>query len=569
MKELIGRGRLLLVLALFIIILMSYMNGVVPFLIRQAIDKGIVAKNMSASIHYGLLIIGATLGAGILSFIGRYLLTKLAQETIYDLRVKAFDSIQRQSMEYFDNTLVGQLISRVTNDTERVSVFISFRLRMLIYSLFLIGVSLYYMYYMSSDLMAISLLAIVIVALLNTKFGMTIRPLYDKVRHQTGVLAGIATSAIAGIKTVKSLAVENQLMSKFIQENRNFYNYSLNASKLTALYGNLPFLVSGAAMTGILYYGGQLIVAGTLTVGSLVAFLTYMLTLTWPLVALGFSIGDIQRTVAASKRIFEIIDAEPRVKDKPNAITLENVNGELVFENVSFTYPSGTKALRNVSFKVKPGEKIVIMGPPGSGKSTLLKLVLRLYNLDNGRILLDGHDIRDIKLSSLRKHIGYVAQEPFIFNRTIWENIAFGNPDVNMKDIVKAAKTAKIHDFIETLPQGYNTLVGERGVTLSGGQRQRIAIARALVGDPKILLLDDPVSNLDADTEKQIVEDLKEILKDKTALIVTQRPSLVKLADRIIVFKDGEIVEEGTHEELIEKKGHYYKLYTAMLGEHQ
>lgn len=555
-----GRG-LLLTTALVLVILSSYANGVVPVLIKRAVDSGVIAGDVDTAIYYGLLIILATLLAGILSFAGRYLLVKVAQETVYEMRMEAFLSIQRQSMDFFDKTLVGQLISRVTNDAERVSRFIQFRLRMLVYSIFLIGVAVYYMYGMSLELTLIALAAIALVVIVMTRYGNLIRPVYDQIRHQTGVLAGIVTSAIAGIKTVKSLAVEDSIYQRFRGENDKFYAYNLQASKLSAIYGNSPFLITGAAMAGMLYYGGEAIIAGTLTVGSLVAFLTYMLTMTWPLVALGFSIGDIQRAVAASKRLFDIIDTRPMVEEAPDAVELEDVRGEITFEDVWFEYRPGKPVLKGLSFHVEPGERVAIVGPPGSGKSTIFKLLLRFYDYQKGRILIDGIEIKKIKPESLRKHIGYVPQEPFIFNRSIKENIALGNPDASLEEVVEAAKIAKIHDFIASLPKGYDTLVGERGVTLSGGQRQRLAIARALVAKPKILLLDDPASNLDAETEKRLVEDLKEILEGRTALIVTQRPSLLALADRIIVVVDGRVVEEGTLEELLARKGEFYRLY--------
>ena len=562
------RGRLVLLLSsLTFILLMSYTNGIVPFLVKKAVDEGVVAGDVDSAIYYAILIVAATILGGALSFAGRYLLTKLAQDAVYELRVKAFESIQRQSLEYFDATLAGQLISRVTNDTERISRFISFRLRMLVYSVFLIIVSVYYMLRMSRDLTLLALASIAVVVLLAARFGSRVRPVYDDIRHQTGVLAGIAAASLAGIKTVKSLAVEPVVQERFEAENRRFYDYSLKASRLTALYGNAPFLVTGLSMSGMLYIGGTAIIAGTLTVGALVSFLTYMLTLSWPLVALGYAVGDIERAVAAAKRLFEVVDMEPRVRDEPGALELRSVRGEVVLENVVFSYRPRKPVLRGVSLRVRPGEKVVIVGPPGSGKSTLLKLIMRLYEVDGGRILIDGVDIRRVKLSSLRRHIGYVPQEPFIFNRSIMENIAFGNPGASRGEVVRAARIAKIHDFIESLPRGYDTLVGERGVTLSGGQRQRIAIARALVRNPRILLLDDPVSNLDAETERALVKDLRGILEGRTAIIVTQRPSLVRLADRVVVISDGVVVEEGSHEELLARRGLYYRLYASMTGE--
>ncbi|MEB3757193.1 MAG: ABC transporter ATP-binding protein/permease, partial [Desulfurococcales archaeon] len=320
------------------------------------------------------------------------------------------------------------------------------------------------------------------------------------------------------------------------------------------------------AMSAMLFYGGKAIISNTLTVGELTAFLTYMLVMMWPLRALGFIIGDMQRTLAAANRLFEIIDSAPSTIDPIDAIELSDIKGEIVFEDVLFSYPSGKEVLKGVSFEVKPGEKLLITGHPGSGKSTILKLIARLYTPTKGRILLDGVDLNKVKQDSLRKIIAYVPQEPFIFNRSLRENISLAKPDASIGEIVRVARIAKIHDFINSLPEGYNTVVGEKGITLSGGQRQRIAIARALLANPKIILLDDPVSNLDAETEEAFVNDLKDILVDKTAVIVSQRLSLAKIADRIIVLSDGRIVEEGRHNDLLAMKGVYYELYNTMMG---
>jgi len=312
----------------------------------------------------------------------------------------------------------------------------------------------------------------------------------------------------------------------------------------------------------MLYYGGRAIMANTLTVGELTAFLTYMLTMTWPLRALGFTIGDIQRSLAAASRLFEVIDSAPAEVDPPDAVELKNSKGEIEFRDVHLTYHTGKTVLKGLNLKIKPGERILITGPPGSGKSTLLKLIARFYEPDRGQVLIDGVDVGKIKTSNLRKTVAYVPQEPFIFNRSLRENIALAKPDASMEEIIRAAKIAKIHDFIASLPEGYETVVGEKGVTLSGGQRQRIALARALLLEPKILLLDDPVSNLDAETEEKLVGDLKDILEGKTALIVSQRLSMVKLADRVIVMVDGRVVEDGSPEELAKKGG----LFIEMLG---
>ena len=547
---------------LAIVLLMSYTNGIIPVLIREAIDGGITTGEYRVAVRYALIVLLVAVLNGAFSFSGRYLLVKAAQHAVYHLRMDAFRAIQRHRMEFFDKTYSGQLISRITNDTERITRFLSFRVRMFMYSVFLIIVSLYYMFRMNAALTGVALITISAVVTLNTTYARKVRPIYDKVRHQTGVIASVSTGSIAGVKTIKALSVEENIQGKFSKENEELYSLNVEATKITALYGNAPFLIMGTAMSAMLYYGGRAIMANTLTVGELTAFLTYMLTMTWPLRALGFTIGDIQRSLAAASRLFEVIDSAPAEIDPPDAVELNNSKGEIEFRDVHLTYHTGKTVLKGLNLKIKPGERVLITGPPGSGKSTLLKLIARFYEPDRGQVLIDGVDVRKIKTSSLRKTVAYVPQEPFIFNRSLRENIALAKPDASMEEIIRAAKIAKIHDFIASLPEGYETVVGEKGVTLSGGQRQRIALARALLLEPKILLLDDPVSNLDAETEEKLVGDLNDILEGKTALIVSQRLSMVKLADRVIVMVDGRVVEDGSPEELAKKGG----LFIEMLG---
>ncbi len=535
---------------LLIVVLMAYTSGIIPILIKNAIDEGISTGNYNAAIYYALLILLVGVLNGIFSFSGRYLLIKSAQYAVYHLRMDTFRAIQRQGMDFFDKTFSGQLISRITNDTERITRFLSFRVRMFIYSIFLIGISLYYMIGMSIILTAVAFATIAIVVALNTTYAMKVRPIYDKVRHQTGTIASIATQSIAGVKTIKSLSIEENIKDKFSKENNALYSLNVDATKITALYGNAPFLVLGVAMSIMFYYGSMAIIGNTLTVGELVAFLTYMLTMMWPLRALGFTIGDIQRSLAAASRLFEVIDSAPENVDAPDAVDITNPKGKIEFKDVWVRYHTGKIALRGLSFKINPEERVLITGPPGSGKSTILKLIARFYKPERGKVSIDDVDVRKIKDKSLRKIVAYVSQEPFIFNRSIRENIALANPDASMEDIIKAAKTAKIHEFISSLPQGYETIVGEKGVTLSGGERQRIGLARALLSNPKIILLDDPVSNLDARTESILVEDLKDILNGKTAVIVSQRPSLAKLVNRVIGIEDGKIIKDEKTEGL-------------------
>jgi len=568
LRYLIRKWHWLLASTLFVIFYAN-MVSLGPVIIRSAIDYGISRGDLDETIRYALILLGIVAAGGIAWFLVRYFTAKLSQEVVHEIRVEAFRAIQAQSLRFFENIPSGQLISRIISDTDRLGRVLSWQARNIVNVIFTIAVSLYYMFTMSPRLSYIVVIALTVMAVANIKYVLTIRPLYDKIRHQLGVLASIVTNNLNGFKTVKALAIEDYEIKKFFNENQRFAELNFKAAKIRAVYGNASQLIFGLTLAGILYYGGNAIIAGTLSVGELTAFITYLTLLMWPMRTLGFMIGALQRALASAQRVFEIIDAVPEVKEKPNAIELKNIKGEIIFENVSFAYVKGKPVLKNISFHVKPGEKLLITGPPGSGKSTILKLIMRFYDPDEGRILLDGYDLRDLKLSTIRKHVAMVMQEPFIFSKSIKENIAFGNPKASIEEIVEAAKIAKIHDFIESLPEKYDTIVGERGITLSGGQRQRIDIARALLKKPRVLLLDDPVSNLDTETERKLVEDLREILKDRTVIMVSQRMSLATLADRIIVLDNGRIVEEGTHEELMAKKGFYYKLYSTLMREQQ
>jgi ATP-binding cassette subfamily B protein len=545
----------------------SYTASLPPVFIRYAVDLGVArGGSLDAVLFYSLASVVVTAASGLLNFVARYVSARYSQEVVHRIRLEAFDAVLRQYMGFFDRLAVGQLISRITNDSERIANFLSMRVRMIAYSSMLLVFATLNMASLDPRLAAVALVAMLVTVVVYARYSAVIRPLYDAIRQQLGVLASIATSDVVGIKTIKGLNIVGEELSRFGTENRRFVDLNVRAARVRANYETSTILIFGLASAAVLLYGGYAIGRGELTVGGLTMFLTYVATLSRPMNMLGSSITDIQRALASGSRLFEIIGSTSRVVDRPGARELTDVRGEVEFVGVSFTYPSGRRALKNVNLRIRAGEKVLVVGPPGSGKSTLLKLLLRFYDPDEGRIAVDGVDIRDIKLQSLRRWVGYVPQEPFIFSGTVFDNIALGNPGATLEEVVRAARIAKIHDFIASLPRGYQTVVGERGINLSGGQRQRIAIARALVRDPKILLLDDPVANLDAETEKSLVEDLKEVLKGRTVIIVTQRLSLVPLADRIVVLNDGEVVEEGAHEELMRRRGLYYRLYTSMVG---
>jgi ABC-type multidrug transport system fused ATPase/permease subunit len=544
----------------------------IPLLTRAAIDDVIIplAEGLDVELDKSILfvlmleIIGLTAVVGLFSFIQRYANTYFSQKVVYDIRNDVFVSLQNQSFAFYDKSHTGQLLAKVTTDMDRIRRFLGFQLAFLMTSIILLVVALYTMFSINTMLTLFLLPIMPCIFAAFYSFGKKIRPVFTQIREQYGSLTSVLHEAIAGIRVVRAFAQEDFERKKFTSKNDKYFQTALASAKIRAFYIPLVGFLIGVGTIIIFWYGGFEVIMGTLTIGDLVAFNAYLAMLVMPMRFFGMFISGYHLTMAAGDRIFEVMDAEREIKEKPDARTLPKLMGHVKFENVFFSYEKGRHILKNINFEAKPGETVALLGATGSGKSTIIRLIPRFYDVSSGKITVDGYDVRDVKLKSLRKQIGIVAQETFLFAMTMKENIAYGKPGAKIDEIVAAAKAARAHEFISALPRGYDSRVGERGVTLSGGQRQRIAIARALLMDPRILILDDSTSSVDVETEYEIQRALQALLKNRTAYVITQRVSTIRNADKIVVLKKGEIVEEGTHETLMAKKGAYYQIYQTL-----
>ncbi len=518
-----------------------------------------------------LTIIGASILSSVVNFVQMYLQSYVSQKTIYNLRNDLFNALIQKSFSFYDRSRVGDIVSRVTSDVDRVRRMTSFWINQMISIVagFVIWIGV--LLSINPWMTILCLLPAPFVFLITNRYRKLSRPIFAEQRRVFAEMNIFLQQNIVGTRVVRIFGQEKREKKRFTGINRRYFDLQLEMAKIRALYPGLNTLIMGVVTALIYWLGGRLIIVthGTpmeFKWGDLMIFVQGMSSLMAPLRFLSFIVGSYTEAMAAAARIFEILDTEPEVKDKPDAVPLPPVKGEVVFENVTFGYDPDRPVLKNINLRVRPGETVAILGPTGSGKSTLLYLIPRFYDVTSGRILIDGYDIRDVKLKSLREQIGIALQDIYIFSATIRENIAYGKPDATMEEIVAAAKAAQIHDFIMSLPDGYDTVVGERGITLSGGQKQRITIARTLLKDPRILIFDDTTSFVDTETEYKIQKALEALLKGRTAFIVTQRLSAIKNADKIVVLKDGEIVECGTHEELLAKDGIYATIYRTQFA---
>lgn len=514
----------------------------------------------------GVSIVAFAALRGLFAFLQSYWAERNSQNVAFDLRNDLYAKIQTLSFSYHDRTNTGQLMIRATDDVEKVRLFIGQGLLQLVGALALLTGTLIILFTSNARLALVALWILPVALILFMFFGVISQPLFTAIQQRLAALNTTLQENMAGIKVIKAFTREKSEQAKFENQADSLMNQQIAVTRLFAFLFPLTFLIANLGQATVLYAGGQQIVRGTLTLGEWQEFSLYLVYLFFPVAQFGFIITQFGQASASAARIFEILDAKNEVADKPDAIPLPPVQGKVQFEKVTFRYVGSSEpVLKDVSFEASPGQTIALLGATGSGKTTIINLIPRFYDPSEGRILIDGHDLREVTLDSLRSQIGIVLQESTLFSGTIRENIAFGKPTATNDEIVAAAKAAAAHDFILSFPEGYETYVGERGVTLSGGQKQRIAIARALLMNPRILILDDATSSVDMATEAQIQEALETLMQGRTSFVIAQRISTVMNADLILVLDKGRIVAQGKHEELLEESEIYAEIYNSQL----
>ncbi len=517
-------------------------------------------------IQAGIAIVAFAVLRGLFAFLQAYWAERNSQAVAFDMRNDLYAKIQRLSFSYHDQNQTGQLMIRATDDVEKVRLFIGQGLLQLVGALVLLTATLIILFVTNAGLALASIWILPVALVLFMIFGGISQPLFAKVQQKLSALNTILQENLAGIKVVKAFTREASEEVKFKSAADNLMAQSLVIARIFTFLFPLIFLIANLGQATTLYVGGQQIVANTMTIGEWQEFSLYLIYLFFPIAQLGFIITQFGQAAASAARIFEILDAKSDVTDKPGATALPPVEGNINFENVTFRYfGGGDPVLDKVNFEAKPGQTIALLGATGSGKTTIINLLPRFYDPTEGRITIDGRDLRDVTLESLRSQIGVVLQETNLFSGNIRENIAFGKPDATMDEITAAAKAAAAHDFIMSFPEGYDTPVGERGTTLSGGQKQRIAIARALLLNPRILILDDSTSSVDLQTEAQIQTALDKLMQGRTSFVIAQRISTVMNADQILVLDKGRVVAQGKHADLMEDSEIYAEIYTSQL----
>ena len=559
----------LLLLAFICIGVSTVSSLAIPRIIGEGIDTVIGYGERSFLWLAAGILVGASALRGLAEYGSRYFREVASQKTAYDIRNALYNQLQGLSFAYYDKAQTGQLMSRGTVDVEAVRMFFGMGLLGMVGIVAMSTAVSYMLIAMDWKLALLTLAFMPAIAWRAIVVSGRLRPIWLKIQQLMGVTGTTLEESLTGVRVVKGFSRQKEEGQKFSAGVTALYNEEIKGARLRAF--NIPiiiFLIS-LPIALILWYGGRQVIAGNLTIGNLSQFIMYLGMLAMPMRQLGMMVNIFSRTVSAGERILEILDTRSPVQEKPNAIELDHAEGQVSFENVSFSYNPVVPVLNNISFSVKPGELVALLGVSGSGKSTIANLLCRFYDVSSGRITIDGIDINDVTLASLRKNVVAAQQDIFLFSATIRDNIAYGGANASMEQIEAVAKAAYLHNFVQSLPNGYNTWVGERGLTLSGGEKQRLAIARTLLMDPRILVLDDSTSSVDAGTEHLIRQALDGLVKGRTTFIITHRLPIIKDADLILLLDRGRIAEMGKHDELMAKNGLYRQTYDAQLADTQ
>jgi ABC-type multidrug transport system fused ATPase/permease subunit len=542
---------------------------VVPIVLGWVIDVGTQSGRMTDLwlAAGGILVLSAL--RGLFAYGQGYLSQAVSNLVAYDLRNMLYRHLQRLSFSFHDDSETGQLMSRMTIDIEAVRNFFPLALLRAALAVVTFVAVAGYLWSLDALLALVTLTSVPLLLLLSIQVAQQLRPLWFNVQNENGALSTVMQENLSGVRVVKSFAREDFEMEKFDGQNRKLRELNLNAMRLSARNQPMMVLVLNMVTVVVVWIGGIAVVGKHLSIGTLAVVTQYVLLLGNPVRTFGFMVTWFMRGLSGGERIFSVLDTEPVIQDAPHAQELQNIEGRVRYEHVSFAYGMGPEVLHDITIDAEPGKTIALLGATGSGKSTALHLLPRFYDVTDGKITIDGYDIREVTQASLRRNVALVLQDVFLFNATLHDNIAFGVQDATDEQIMAAAKVARLHDFIMTLPDGYETWVGERGVTLSGGQKQRLAIARTLLLDPRILILDDATSSVDTETEYLIQQALEAVMRGRTSFVVASRLRTIKNADQILVLDEGRIVERGNHHSLLALNGAYKRLYDIQLREQE